>query len=221
MGYTFAYAQGYKVGKSLLEKDQVETVRRYLETAPAQGTEIVTAVDVVWADDFSADAKTEIRPIEDLEGGELGAEILVGILELNLLGDGHAVVGDGGGAPLLVEHDVAALGAEGHLDGVGEDVNAAFERTPRLLVELQSLCHGSRLDSAGDDGEDVARVEQQVVGAVVLDFGAPVLAEDDAITLGDVERDAVSLVVDDPEPVSVTIGSDPESAAIEAYSQNP
>ena len=74
MGYTFAYAQGYKVGKSLLEKDQVETVRRYLETAPAQGTEIVTAVEVVWADDFSADAKTEIRPIEDLEGGELGAE---------------------------------------------------------------------------------------------------------------------------------------------------
>ena len=74
MGYTFSYAQGYKVGKSLLEKDQVETVRRYLETAPAQGTEIVTAVDVVWADDFSADAKTEIRPIEDLEGGELGAE---------------------------------------------------------------------------------------------------------------------------------------------------
>ena len=74
MGYTFAYAQGYKVGKSLLEKDQVEAVRRYLETAPAQGTEIVTAVDVVWADDFSADAKTEIRPIEDLEGGELGAE---------------------------------------------------------------------------------------------------------------------------------------------------
>ena len=74
MGYTFAYAQGYKVGKSRLEKDQVETVRRYLETAPAQGTEIVTAVDVVWADDFSADAKTEIRPIEDLEGGELGAE---------------------------------------------------------------------------------------------------------------------------------------------------
>jgi len=74
MGYTFAYAQGYKVGKSLLEKDQVETVRRYLETAPAQGTENVTAVDVVWADDFSADAKTEIRPIEDLEGGELGAE---------------------------------------------------------------------------------------------------------------------------------------------------
>lgn len=74
MGYTFAYAQGYQVGKSLLEKDQVDTVRRYLEEAPKKGTEIVTAVDVVWADDFSADANTEIRPVEDLEGGKLGAE---------------------------------------------------------------------------------------------------------------------------------------------------
>lgn len=74
MGYTFAYAQGYEVGNSLLEKDQVETVKRYLEEAPKKGTEIVTAVDVVWADDFSAKANTEIRPVEDLTGGKLGAE---------------------------------------------------------------------------------------------------------------------------------------------------
>ena len=74
MGYTFAYAKGYEVGKSLLEKDQVENVLRYLKEAPEKGTEIITAVDVVWADDFSADANTEIRPIEDLTGGKLGAE---------------------------------------------------------------------------------------------------------------------------------------------------
>ena len=74
MGYTFAYAQGYEVGKSLLEKDQVENVLRYLKEAPEKGTEIITAVDVVWADDFSADANTEVRPIEDLTGGKLGAE---------------------------------------------------------------------------------------------------------------------------------------------------
>ena len=74
MGYTFAYAQGYEVGNSLLEKDQVETVKRYLEEAPKKGTEIVTAVDVVWADDFSAEANTEIRSVEDLTGGKLGAE---------------------------------------------------------------------------------------------------------------------------------------------------
>jgi hypothetical protein len=43
---------------------------------------------------------------------QLGADVLVGVLELDLLGDGHAVVGDRGGAPLLLEHDVAALRAE-------------------------------------------------------------------------------------------------------------
>ena len=74
MGYTFAYAQGYEVGQSLLEKDQVENVLRYLKEAPEKGTEIITAVDVVWSDAFSADANTEIRPIEDLTGGKLGAE---------------------------------------------------------------------------------------------------------------------------------------------------
>ena len=56
---------------------------------------------------------------------ELGADLLVGVLELDLLGDGDAVVGDRGGAPLLLEHDVAALRAERDLDGVGELVHAA------------------------------------------------------------------------------------------------
>ena len=74
MAYTFLAAQGYEVGTSLLEKDQVENVLRYLKEAPEKGTEIITAVDVVWSDAFSADANTEIRPIEDLTGGKLGAE---------------------------------------------------------------------------------------------------------------------------------------------------
>ncbi|GGH57194.1 phosphoglycerate kinase [Rothia aerolata] len=72
MGYTFAAANGWKVGSSILEKDQIETVKRYMEEAPAKGTEIVTAVDVVCGDDFSNDANFEIRPMDDIEGGELG-----------------------------------------------------------------------------------------------------------------------------------------------------
>ena len=71
--------------------------------------------------------------------GELRAEVLVRVLELDLAGDGHAVVGDGGGAPLLVDDDVAALGAERHLDGVGEAVHAALERPPGVLVESRLL----------------------------------------------------------------------------------
>ena len=38
MGYTFAYAQGYEVGQSLLEKDQVDNVLRYLKEAPEKGS---------------------------------------------------------------------------------------------------------------------------------------------------------------------------------------
>ncbi len=41
---------------------------------------------------------------------ELGAHVLVGIGQLDLLGDGDAVLGDHGGAVLLLQHDVAALG---------------------------------------------------------------------------------------------------------------
>src|ERR1700692_2167588 len=49
---------------------------------------------------------------------QLGADLLEGVLEIDLLGDRHAVVGDRRGAPLLVKHHVAALGAEGDADRV-------------------------------------------------------------------------------------------------------
>ena len=73
--------------------------------------------------------------------GELGTEVLEGVVELDLTSDGDTVVGDGRRAPLLVEDDVAALGAERHLDGVGEGVDAALEGAAGVLVELQDLGH--------------------------------------------------------------------------------
>ena len=73
---------------------------------------------------------------------ELSAEILVRIIELDLASDRHAVVRDGGGTPLLVEDDVAALGAKRHLDGVRELVDAALKRATRLLVVNDFFCHG-------------------------------------------------------------------------------
>ena len=74
---------------------------------------------------------------------ELRAHVLEGLLELHLAGDGHAVVGDGGGPELLVEDDVAALGTERHLDGVSEAVDAPLERATSGLVEDQLLGHGA------------------------------------------------------------------------------
>ncbi len=70
---------------------------------------------------------------------ELRALVLEDVLDLDLACDRDAVVGDGGRAELLVEHDVSPLGAKGDLDRVSEDVDAALKRAPRILVEEKLL----------------------------------------------------------------------------------
>ena len=75
----------------------------------------------------------------------LRAHVLERVLELDLLGDGHAVVGHHGGAELLVEDDVPAAGAEGDLDGVGKDVDAALQGVAGLDVVVDLLGHGLAL----------------------------------------------------------------------------
>src|SRR5882724_7857500 len=73
---------------------------------------------------------------------QLGADLLIRVLELDLLGDGHAIVGDRGGSPLLLENHVPALGAESDLNGVGKLVHAALEAAPGVLVKRDHLrCH--------------------------------------------------------------------------------
>ena len=74
---------------------------------------------------------------------QLGAHVLERVIELDVAGDGHAVVGDRGRAELLVQHDVAALGAESHLDRIRQPVHAPLERPTSGLVKDQLLCHGS------------------------------------------------------------------------------
>ena len=104
-----------------------------------------------------AEALTHHRPCEHGGGGgavagdvvgllgdfldELGADLLVRVLEIDLLGDRDAVVGDRGGAPLLLEHDVAALRAEGDADGVGELVHARLEGAAGVLRVGDLLGH--------------------------------------------------------------------------------
>ena len=72
---------------------------------------------------------------------QLGADALERIVEVDFLGDGDAILGDRGGAPLLVEHDVATLGAERHLDGVGQQVQAVLHAATGILIKLDDLAH--------------------------------------------------------------------------------
>ena len=47
MVFTFLKAKGYEVGTSLLEEDQLEKVKGYIETAEKNGVELVLPTDVV------------------------------------------------------------------------------------------------------------------------------------------------------------------------------
>ena len=63
---------------------------------------------------------------------QLGAHVFVGVLELDFLGDGHAVLRDRRGAEFLVENRVAALRAERRLHGIGELVDPSQDGRPEL-----------------------------------------------------------------------------------------
>jgi hypothetical protein len=70
-----------------------------------------------------------------------GPHVLVDILEVDLLGDGDAVLGDRRRAEALLEDDVAALGTERHLDRAGELGHAAAHRLTGFLIEYHHLGH--------------------------------------------------------------------------------
>ena len=72
MVFTFLAALGHKVGKSLLEESQIETVRGYLEQARVLGVNIVLPTDIVMASSFAADARFSISAIDQLEQTQFG-----------------------------------------------------------------------------------------------------------------------------------------------------
>jgi phosphoglycerate kinase len=76
MSYTFLTAQGHEMGKSLLEADKVDEVRRVLADAAARGVEIVLPVDLIGAAKFAPDAEHHVFDVAkfpaDYEGVDIG-----------------------------------------------------------------------------------------------------------------------------------------------------
>ncbi len=73
MLFTFLAALGHPVGTSLLEADQLETVRGYLAKAEELGVELQIPTDVVVAESFSADAAHETVAADAIESTPYGA----------------------------------------------------------------------------------------------------------------------------------------------------
>jgi phosphoglycerate kinase len=78
MSYTFLKAQGYEVGKSMLQADQVPQVRDLLAEAARRGVEVVLPVDIVAATAFDPDADHDVVPATaipaDRDGLDIGPE---------------------------------------------------------------------------------------------------------------------------------------------------
>jgi phosphoglycerate kinase len=74
MVFTFLAAMGYKVGKSLLEQDQIEKVKGFLSRAQELGVELLLPKDIVVADKFAADARFETVPSSGIEASSFGQD---------------------------------------------------------------------------------------------------------------------------------------------------
>jgi 3-phosphoglycerate kinase len=75
MAYTFLKAQGHKIGKSLVEDDQLDTARNILDAARKAGVEIVLPVDQVGAETFDAAAKPVAVDSQDLPDSLMGLDV--------------------------------------------------------------------------------------------------------------------------------------------------
>lgn len=117
MMFTFLAAEGHPVGKSLLEEDQLDTVRRYVEDARARGVELVLPVDAVVAASFAADADHVVAPVSALEETPFGPE----------------------GLGLDIGPDTAALFAD-----LVADSRTVFWNGPMGVFEMPAFAAGTR-----------------------------------------------------------------------------
>jgi len=74
MVFTFLKAKGLNVGTSLVEDDFVETAKEVLEKAEKLGKTILLPSDIVIADNFAADANTQVVAADAIPDGWMGLD---------------------------------------------------------------------------------------------------------------------------------------------------
>jgi len=75
MAYTFLAALGYEVGNSLLEADQIDSVKRVMADADRRGVEIVLPDDIVAATHFAPDAQSVVVRSDAIPANREGMDI--------------------------------------------------------------------------------------------------------------------------------------------------
>ena len=74
MAYTFLAAQGFNIGASLCEKDQLDYAKEMIATAKERGVKLLLPIDNIEADKFDPEANTKVVG-NDIDEGWMGLDI--------------------------------------------------------------------------------------------------------------------------------------------------
>ena len=74
MTFTFAKAQGGKIGKSICEDDKLDLALDIIKKAKEKGVNLVLGTDCIAADDFKNDANTQVCPANNIPDGWEGLD---------------------------------------------------------------------------------------------------------------------------------------------------
>jgi phosphoglycerate kinase len=75
MVFTFLKAEGREIGRSLLEEDQLDTVRGYMERARESGVDLVLPSDIVVAPEVDTNARPTVVPVDAIPADQIGLDI--------------------------------------------------------------------------------------------------------------------------------------------------
>ena len=75
LSFTFIKAQGFDIGKSLLEEDKIELAKSFIEKAKEKGVELHMPIDAVVANEFSKDAETKVVDVDAIPSDWMGLDI--------------------------------------------------------------------------------------------------------------------------------------------------
>lgn len=75
MAFTFLKAQGYEIGKSLLDEPGIETAKDVMKKAKEKGIDLLLPEDFVVASEFSAEAQSKVVPLGQIPAGWMGLDI--------------------------------------------------------------------------------------------------------------------------------------------------
>ncbi len=132
MAYTFFKAQGFTIGKSLVEDDKLTMAREIMQRAETAGVELLLPTDHVVVDSYDPLKSRKTIPIEFTNAGHVGVDIGVETVALfsHALQDAQTVIWNG---PMGIFEE-KALGFDEGTVGIARAVAAAADHGATVIV---------------------------------------------------------------------------------------